>query len=666
MNVKSRLILRSSLTALVSAALIGVTVDSAAASPMPGDLDPTFGVGGRVVTDFGTTFPGLFQSPSSDWIHALALQPDGSILGAGYSSYHGGLNRGRNFALVRYDAEGDIDTTFGSEGGVMTDLSFGGDDMIAAIRLQPDQKIIAAGCADCFSSTLPSRNFAVARYNPNGSLDTTFGGSGIVVTDLNGTGDAVNAAALQQDGSIVLAGATRIDNMSQDFALARYLPNGTLDANFGVGGIVTTDFAGAPDTAFAILVRPDGRMVAAGNASVAGASAFALAQYLPDGTLDSTFGANGRVLMDIPDGTALAAVLQSDGRIVTAGQSRHNGLLEFTLTRHLPDGTLDPSFGSNGVVVTDQVSTADDAAHSIALQPDGKIIAGGLAYIPVSPDFALVRYLPNGSPDPSFGVSGIVTTDFGGNEQVVEDVLIQPDGKIVAGGMDKSSGLHDFALARYENGPIVQDLVLQANADTYVKSGQDNRNVGAGEFIRIRSDGSNRALVRFDQNALTSAIGSGTVLSAKLRMTIVDNGNNWGPTGRTVDAHRLLADWTEGNGTEANRGAGPGATWSCAADSNITNLAKDCLGLAEWEMGQPNNPAVRPWAQTPTDTQTINNGQAGIVEFDVTADVTAFVDGTSANYGWILRKTNEDLTGLVSFGTRESAAVAQLVVTYQF
>jgi hypothetical protein len=216
---------------------------------------------------------------------------------------------------------------------------------------------------------------------------------------------------------------------------------------------------------------------------------------------------------------------------------------------------------------------------------------------------------------------------------------------------------------------IVEDpqpvtVTFNASGDSYVRSGQDNHNYGAGQFMNIQSSGNNRSLVKFDQSELQNTIGSGTVLSATLQVTITDNSNNWGATGRTVDIHRMVASWDEGNGTENSRGTGNGNTWNCATDSNIANTSKNCSGSNEWEMGQPNNPQVHPWTQTATDTKTITNNQTGVVEYDVTADVTSFMNGTD-NYGWLLKKTNEGQNGQVSFGTRESSSVPQLVVTYQ-
>jgi hypothetical protein len=204
-----------------------------------------------------------------------------------------------------------------------------------------------------------------------------------------------------------------------------------------------------------------------------------------------------------------------------------------------------------------------------------------------------------------------------------------------------------------------------ASADTYLQSGQANRNKGGGEYVQIQSSGNNRALLRFDQNELQNEIEDGEIISAKIRLSITETSSNWGPTGRTIDLHRLISGWTEGNGTESDRGTGEGATWSCATDSDINNLAKNCSGVTEWEMGQPNNPEVHPWIQTASATQTITSNQTGVVEFDVTDDLTAFLNGTNTNYGWILKKTEEGQSGQVSFATRESANTPQLIVTYQ-
>lgn len=212
---------------------------------------------------------------------------------------------------------------------------------------------------------------------------------------------------------------------------------------------------------------------------------------------------------------------------------------------------------------------------------------------------------------------------------------------------------------------------VPASADTYLRRGNPNTNEGASTFLRVRATGDNRALIRFDEAAIQDAIGAETLLTATLRLTIVETPSSWGPNGRTVDLHRMLQDWAEGNGFtsgalpgQRTRGEGAGATWNCAIDADIANFQPNCDGETAWEMNenQPNNP----WDPTPSATTTIVNNQSGVVEFDVTADVMAFLSGEPANFGWLIRKTEENQSGNVTFGSREGGNTAPvLVLTFE-
>jgi len=216
----------------------------------------------------------------------------------------------------------------------------------------------------------------------------------------------------------------------------------------------------------------------------------------------------------------------------------------------------------------------------------------------------------------------------------------------------------------------VTTAAVTASADTFVRQGANDTNEGASTFLRLQSSGNNRALVRFDQAAIEDLVGGGTVLTATLEMTITFNANNWGSSGRTVDAHRLTSDWAEGNGfvdgnSPPNRGSGSGATWNCASDGDISDQGKDCSGSTEWEMAKPSQPELHPWVQVPTDTVTLYNDQSGVVAWDVTADVLDFLSGSESNYGWIVRKTQEGQAGHVEFGSKESAAGPRLIISWQ-
>jgi uncharacterized delta-60 repeat protein len=409
---------RRALPGVVLLAIAAATAASAAAAP--GDLDPSFGTGGKVTTDFG---------PGSNRASSIAVQADGRILA-------GGTSGSGRFALARYDAVGSLDGTFGTGGMVTTDVG-GLSAGALALAIQPDGRIVAAGATDEAGYCC---QFALVRYNADGTLDTSFGTDGRVTTDFGGL-DEAHAVVVQPDGKILAAGSTYSPFLS-GFALARYNPDGSLDAGFGSGGKVTTSFGGI-DGAGGLVLQPDGRIVAAGGGGPPGD--FALARYNADGSLDTGFGSGGRVTTDFGSSDrAEDVVLQRDGRIVAAG----TGDGRFALARYDPDGSLDGSFGDAGSVTTVIVGQNVESATGLAIQSDGRLVAAGWAYIDYVSYFALVRHHADGSLDTHFGDGGKVTTGFGASDQA-EGVAIQADGKILAAGF----GNQRFALARYLPGP---------------------------------------------------------------------------------------------------------------------------------------------------------------------------------------------------------------------
>jgi uncharacterized delta-60 repeat protein len=376
--------------------LVSISSQLTWAAPGSGGLDPRFGVQGKVLTNF--------SAGSYEIAHALAIQSDGKIVAAGYSAASG--TSSSHFALARYTSGGRLDRRFGANGKVLTDFSGSGSiDSANALAIQSDGKIVAAGYSFA-SGTTPS-DFALARYNPDGTLDPTFNATGKVLTDFSGSGsgDAANAVAIQSDGKIVAAGYSLASGSPWDFALARYNPDGTLDTTFNATGKVLTHFSGSGSGSFAsaLAIQSDGKIVAAGYSATSGTtpSDFALARYNPDGTLDPTFNATGQVLTDFSGSgridSAFALVIQSDAKIVAAGYSYASGLptSDFALARYNPDGTLDPTFNSTGKVLTDfSGSGSVDFAYALAIQSDGKIVAGGFSSPSGTSDFALARYLP--------------------------------------------------------------------------------------------------------------------------------------------------------------------------------------------------------------------------------------------------------------------------------
>jgi uncharacterized delta-60 repeat protein len=435
--------------AWLASLLLGATF-VAPARAGPGALDPGFGAGGLVTTDF---------AGSLDAANAVAVQADGKIVAAGFA-FTGGTNF--DFALARYNPDGSPDAGFGTNGRVTTDF-FGSTDVARAIALQPDGKIVVAGEAQRLDAS--GFDFALARYNADGSLDASFGAGGKVTTGFGSSFDNAHALALQPDGRIVVAGETIAVGTSNDFALARYNADGSLDASFGVSGKVTTDFAGRADSAAGVVLQPDGRIVVTGFASGAATGTdVALARYNGDGSLDTTFGTGGLVTTDFSGGTvplnndgAASVALQPDGKIVVAGfTTRELTFVDFALARYNADGSLDAGFGQGGTAVLSFLGNGDvDAASGLAIQADGKIVVGGTTAT-ATQDFGLARYDADGRLDLTFGINGKVTTDVSGAPNSAFALALQPDGRIVlAGQVQPSDSNSDFALARYLNPPVI-------------------------------------------------------------------------------------------------------------------------------------------------------------------------------------------------------------------
>src|SRR5438876_3661786 len=416
-----------------------------------GDLDPTFGTGGTVMTDL---------NHSTDIANAVAVQADGKLVVVG-QTYKNNDFSDEDFAVTRYNTNGTLDNTFGTGGKVRTDFP-GLAAVPSAVVIQPDGKIVVAGGA--FPQFTFAGNFEVVRYNPNGSLDRSFGNGGIVTTTFP-EGSYASDVALQPDGKIIAAGTVFVDFIigepsNTDFALARYNSDGTPDPTFGNGGQVSTDFVGMEDDAFSVLIQPDGKIVAVGSANdPATFYDFAAVRYLSNGIIDTTFGVAGKVSTDFGDQNfdrARSAALQPDGRIVAAGFaiSQNGGVQNFAVARYTSSGVLDTTFSRDGKTEID-FGNCCQSANKVLLQSDGKIITVGYANTEDSDsDFLLARLSPRGSLDATFGVGGKVRTSFGDLNGGANGAALQSDGKIVAVGFQATftNQWTNFALARYLNG----------------------------------------------------------------------------------------------------------------------------------------------------------------------------------------------------------------------
>jgi uncharacterized delta-60 repeat protein len=431
--------------------------------------DPTFGSGGVATTDFGP------------WVGGIAIQPDGKIVMAGTAYTSTDDHRDYDLALARYNADGFSDGTFGEAGHVTTDFT-GSDDYGSDVAIQADGRIVAAGR----SKTSSGFDFALARYNADGTLDLAFGVAGTVTTDFAGGRDGSSAIAVQVAGKIVVAGwsdSALSESHAGDFALARYDSDGSPDVDFGVAGIVTSDFELGNSGASDVAVQVDGKTIVAGSIYSGRQTGwdFALVRYNLDGSVDQSFGTEGITITDIAgdDDRVGGLAIQTDGMIMVSGSAEADGGGNFTLVRYKPDGSLDSAFGNGGKVTTDLVQGREDGG-TLTMQPDGKILMVGSTESGV---YAVARYDPNGSLDSSFGVGGVVILDFGSTWVGSPDVLVQTDKKIVVTGTGGTSGA-DFALTRL-NPDGLRDTSFGGGRTVTTDFGGWDR----GEAVAVQSDG---------------------------------------------------------------------------------------------------------------------------------------------------------------------------------
>jgi uncharacterized delta-60 repeat protein len=380
---------------------------------------------------------------ANDEPRAIALQADGKVVVAGFS--FNGLDE--DFAVVRYNPDLSLDATFGA-GGIVTTNIGPGDDRALDVAVQGDGKIVVVGSV--FNGSF--LDVGVVRYDPNGSLDTTFGGTGVVVTSVGPLDDEATSVAIQSDGRLVVAGFSQ-NGADYDFALLRYDATGSLDGSFDLDGMVTADFGAGSDLAEDVAVQVDGKIVVGGYSYNAADYDFAAARYLPDGTLDGSFDVDGRVTTSIglSNDVARAMVIQSDGRIVLAGSSFSGANDDYALVRYNSDGSLDTTFDGDGKVVS-ALNAGNESFHAVAIQADGKILAAGRTETALGYRVASVRYNVDGSLDLSYDDNGKERTDIGAGDDVGYGVAIEPgSGEIFVAGATANGASNDFAVLRYES-----------------------------------------------------------------------------------------------------------------------------------------------------------------------------------------------------------------------
>ncbi len=392
-----------------------------------GILDPTYGTNGMVMTQVSTSIH------STESASDVAVQPDGKIVGAGYLIPDLGTPTATDFVLVRYNADGSLDTTFGTSGISMVPSK----DIPDQVALQPDGKIVVVGRGE------------LARFTSSGAPDPTFGNAGVVT--LASAGTFPRSLVLQPDGKILVSGAN-----GQVFATLRFNADGSPDPSFGANGQVTLIFTGQePLTQVAIALQHDGRILVIG--SQGGMFNF-LERLNPDGSVDTSFGSAGFMSLSyIPQ----ALAVQPNGRIVVAGETNFaTGPAQFEIGRFDINGATDVTFGNNGI--TPVPGAAINAVVDLLIQPDGKTITvrtNGDA----GNNLQVIRTNPDGALDATFGTGGATTTPIG----FAEGAALQPDGEIVAVSFSSTSP-GSILSVRYTADPPIADANQRFLSQVYL------------------------------------------------------------------------------------------------------------------------------------------------------------------------------------------------------
>ncbi len=405
-----------------------------------GSLDTTFSGDGKQNTDIDPAHPGL-----DNRAFAMALQPDGKIVAVGWSDD----GTSHNFAVARYNTNGTLDPTFSGDGRLTTDL--GGDDMALGVAIQTDGKIVVVGNRTIGSVT----NVAVVRYTAAGALDPTFNGTGKRLVNWNGLSVGVGGGvAIQSDGKILVqVGAP--NGTATDLGVFRFNPNGSLDTTFNGTGKRAVNFgigiSCAGGWGRTLALQKDGKIVMVGATNT---GYFCVARLNSNGGNDLTFSGDGKQTTFFGANTAVwATALQpADGKIVVVGSQGPAGINYFAVARYNTDGTLDTTFNGTGKKLIGFSAAPDDTARSVAVQTNGKIVVCGIAAEIRGGDFALTRLNPNGSLDTTLtgtGGSGVAAYDFdNGGTDACRGISIDSSGRYVMAGLATVNGQGDFGVIR--------------------------------------------------------------------------------------------------------------------------------------------------------------------------------------------------------------------------
>ncbi|MDR3634721.1 MAG: Calx-beta domain-containing protein [Isosphaeraceae bacterium] len=564
-----------------------------------GVLGPSFGTGGLVDTNVANIKASYYNAKAT----AVLVEANGDIVAAGpFDDF-------AEFGAVRYLPNGTIDTSFGANGVAIASDGSTIEDVYAA-ALQPDGKIIVAG--DSFISG--HREFTLVRFNADGTLDTTFGNSGVVTTVVaTGYDSTAYAVTVQPNGAILAVGYTE-GLHGNTFALVLYNTDGTLDTAFGTGGIVQTHFAtNSEDSAAAVALQQNDQIVVAGTTN----NVIALARYNTNGTLDTTFGAGGLVTGPSGADSVTGVAIQPNGQVVVAGNALTG--TQLFVSRFNANGTADTTFGTNGTTLTNGGATVANA-NGLALQPDGKILVTGGISFSSGYEFGTARFTSTGALDSIFGTGGFAVTSFaasfpltGGIDQAYA-IALQVDGGIVVAGY--ANGGNSIGIARYLNDLLAPNPLVVTNTN--------DSGIGSLRWAITNADGmTDTNTITFDiQGPAPYTISPLSALPAITNSTVIDGTSEPGYAGKPLIQ---LSGQNAGPGTDGLELLAGGSTVKGLAINGFTSsgISVDTNGGALIEGNFIGT--------DPTGTVALGNGGGGVFVIATAGPALAVtIGGTSA------------------------------------
>lgn len=476
----------------------------------PGAIDSSFGNNGIVQT---------FVNSTNAKLTAIAIQSDDKILAAGYDRYDT-TNFNNAFVVVRYTADGLVDSGFATNGKMMYNFS-NGNTIAYAIKVQPDGKILVAGR----SSAPGIVGMASIRLNIDGTLDTTYGTNGAVVTAIGTSNDFTLGIYLHSDGRIVLGGVSYLSSFSR-MALVRYLSDGSIDTTFATNGILIAAITG--ENIYCLQVETDSAsnyLVSGDLTNITSTSAF-LKRYTPNGVPDVTFGLLGTWYPSVGNSfteNTTGLIKQPDGKLIVGLTTDVNSTRKFGVVRYLPSSwTLDTTFGiySGSSYLTTGINKY--VATAIAQQPNGKIVVSGNYQIGSERKFAAIRYLANGLLDSAFGTNGFVVTNItpSNNNSTTADIEVQSSGKIIVAGNNTQNSVKRFTLVRYHDTLSVNTAIRRVEDNQFSLTVFPNP---ASDILQVRCDAKGNATFEEPLNLKVFTIQGVELMGIKYNKSILKN-----------------------------------------------------------------------------------------------------------------------------------------------